>query len=158
MVIVHHVLKSAKDVSHMDIFRQVAAKVRDIESNIQNEAVSIAADNKSIIIKSQVQQINASIDGTGQEITPRYSDQTRRRKIRAGRTGRVDLRDKNDFLNNVDIEHFNNEITITSFDEKTAMLDKRYNPFGLIEENLDKVRKQVYPYLQNWVKMKIGLR
>lgn len=134
--------------------------IRDIsliEREIQNKSIDIAAGKGSYIAKLQVQQTDQSLNASGKLIKPPYRPATRQRKLRAGRSGNVDLRDKGNFLSEVTTVVFNNKIHIVSFDEKSKFLVPKYDPFGLMEENMDKLRIAVLPELGKWVKNTIGV-
>lgn len=141
----------------MNPFDKLILKLTDIETEIQDKALEIAASKGNTIEKMQVKQIDQSLNASGQLIKPPYSKRTKILKLRAGRSGNVDLRDKGDFLNQVESVLFNDEIHIVSFDEKSRFLVPKYDPFGLMEENMDKLRILVKPELINYVRAEIGL-
>lgn len=142
----------------MNRFEEVANIIDNIIREVQDKTIDFAATKDDAIVKMQVDQINQSLNASGEDIKPPYTPFTRRLKLRAGRSGRVDLRDKGDFLSEVTVFQHNSEIHIVSFDEKSKYLVPKYDPFGLMEKNLEKLRKLIFPELSNWFKTKLNTR
>lgn len=141
----------------MNPFELLEQKILGIEKEIQNKSIDIAFTEKDEIKEMQINQIDNSLNASGKLIKPPYSKRYRVYKQNKGRTGNVDLREKGDFLNEVAVLQHNNEIHIVSFDEKSKYLVPKYDPFGLMEKNLDNLRSLVFPILGTWVRKTIGL-
>lgn len=143
------------------------ATIKDVNDRIQaldlrTKIPEILQETADAIADQQAEQMFAGERSDSTEILPDYTDLTIAIKKAKGQpTDRVTLRDTGSFQNKIKVAVKSDRFTVSSDDEKTAKLEKKYgkNIFGLNTQHLEEYGREVFrPKLQQYIKETTGLK
>jgi hypothetical protein len=143
------------------------ATIKEVNDRIQaldlrNKVPEILEDTSEAIADTQAEQMFAGQRSDGTEILPDYTDFTIAIKQEKGQpTDRVTLRDTGSFQNKIAIAVKSDRFTISSADDKTGKLEKKYGKqiFGLNTQYLEEYGREVFrPRLKQYIEETTGLK
>ena len=104
--------------------------LQKIADNLDYYIKKIIIDNEGKILSMlKLRLFNTGTDAKGNLITPEYSENTLiRKKSKGQRASFVTLRDVGDFYAGMFVNYTNNELFISSKDNKTEILIEKYGP------------------------------
>lgn len=144
----------------------IASMLNKIKSvDISTIAIASILETKETIGDLNIEQMNKGLRSDGSEILPSYSDLTIQIKKEKGQpTDRVTLKDTGSFYEGVKVNISGEKIDITSTDEKTAKLNKKYskskgNIFGLSDKfKREYLNEKQRPSFKKKVELATGLK
>lgn len=121
-------------------------KLKELNKNKDDYVLGIVADNKHIVIdmNTEDQLFVRGVNSKGVPISdyaPYHPITLQKKREKGQPTDRVTLRDTEAFHGGFTLNRNRNEIQISSRDQKTLDLTKKYGKdiFGLIDENIDEI-------------------
>ena len=125
----------------MGTIASVTANVKKLD--LAKEAMGVVVEMKEEMLQLNKDQLADGVNKEGSDITPSYAPSTRAKKLRLGRSGKVDLLDKGDFQEAMKIKVLSKEsYEVYSTNWKNAMLIKRYGKvafFGLNRQSISEL-------------------
>jgi hypothetical protein len=143
------------------------ATIKEVNDRIQaldlrNKVPEILEDTSEAIADTQAEQMFVGQRSDGAEILPDYTDYTIAIKEEKGQpTDRVTLRDTGSFQEKIAIAVKSDRFTISSTDDKTGKLEKKYSKqiFGLNTHYLEEYGREVFrPRLKQYIEETTGLK
>ncbi|HEX7906232.1 MAG TPA: hypothetical protein VF487_20300 [Chitinophagaceae bacterium] len=129
--------------------------------NLRAEVPKIIKETSDAIADQQAEQMINGQRSDNKEINPQYSPLTIEIKKSKGQvTDRVTLRDTGSFQNKIAVYVKEDRFDITSTDEKTGQLEKKYGRqiFGLNKQHLEEYgRESFQPALKKYIEQTTGL-
>lgn len=123
-------------------FLELDARIKAVDRETLKELA--VEENSANIAKLNAEQMLEGLTAESKPIRPKYSPAYLKRKRRMGYSldGTPDLKYSGAFQGDMDAIVHNGEYNLTSYDEKTQMLRKRYGEeiFGLSEDNIEKAQ------------------
>jgi hypothetical protein len=124
-------------------------KLKQALRNIPAEAMleRITDENKSLIEDKNIAQLEAGKDSNANDITPAYSEFTKRYKQSKGQVyDRVTLHDTGSFYNGITANPMSTGFEMINNDSKWGKLTEKYGEaiIGLSEKSISELREEVY--------------
>lgn len=130
-------------------FETLIKELKDFEMSIEDLVIEFVDEAQAIELNSFA-QLHQGRDANDDPIAPAYTPFTVKIKRAKGQpTNRVTLFDTGDFYEGFKVVKSQNEFFVTSTDEKTASLKRKYGDdiFGLTDDSKDELRKEITPLL-----------
>lgn len=141
----------------MDKLTDIISKLNSVsEKEFESKILEIVDSKKNEVLDMNTSQLFSGRDSSDQNMTSYYSEGYAEMKNLMNPTpglGNPDLKLTGDFYKGFFLKDDTFPISFSSTDNKTEMLTQKYgeNIFGLDNDNLEKLRQDIKPEIQEYI-------